>query len=328
MSPRVSVVLPVYNAMPYLDEAMASVLGQSLEDFELIAINDGSTDGSAACLRSWAERDGRVRLVDRENRGLVATLNEGIGLARAALIARMDGDDVCEPLRLERQVEYLEGHPEVVACGSQAVIIDERGWSYSLSRFPQEHEALEAALLKGQCLVLHPSVMMRTGVVRGLGGYRAGLAEGERVDLCEDLDLWLRITERHRMVNLEQRLIRYRKHTGSITSRLKAAQHACSVRVLREACEARGLDAGPVIAGMSALETRVLTPDRLAAEAFRAGFGGVGWRYVWMGLWGGPRWASAKQAVVRVLGRRVCQALGRYKARLLGRGADGQGAGC
>ena len=117
--PRVSVVLPVFNAEPYVGEAVESILAQSLADFELIAIDDGSTDGSPGILTGFAARDSRVRVITRENRGLAATLNEGIGLATAAYCAIMNADDISLPERLAKQAAFLDAHPHVAAVGSQ-----------------------------------------------------------------------------------------------------------------------------------------------------------------------------------------------------------------
>ena len=125
--PKVSVLLPVFNAERYVHAAVSSVLVQTCRDFELIVVDDGSTDASLTILQSLAKSDRRIRLLSRANRGLVATLNEMLGLARGELICRMDADDICRPGRIETQVNYLARHPDCVAVGSRSLFIDPEG---------------------------------------------------------------------------------------------------------------------------------------------------------------------------------------------------------
>ena len=126
-TPAISVVMSVYNGARYLHPAVESILEQDFADFEFIIVDDGSTDGSGAILLEFAEKDARIRLIQRENRGLVASLNEAIALARAPLIARMDCDDIAMPDRFTRQIEYLADHPEIAIVGSHIHEIDEDG---------------------------------------------------------------------------------------------------------------------------------------------------------------------------------------------------------
>ncbi|HTF66818.1 MAG TPA: glycosyltransferase family A protein, partial [Edaphobacter sp.] len=114
--PLVSVLLPVYNGEPYLDAALASILRQDYERLEVIAIDDGSTDGSLQVLERYRKADGRISIVSRENRGLIATLNEGLAMAKGELVARMDADDVCYTARLSRQVSVLKQQPHLAIC--------------------------------------------------------------------------------------------------------------------------------------------------------------------------------------------------------------------
>jgi glycosyltransferase involved in cell wall biosynthesis len=123
----VSVVLPVFNGGPYLGEALESLLAQSLGDFELIAIDDGSTDGSRGVLEGFTARDSRLRVISRENSGHAATLNEGVLRATAAYVAIMDNDDIAAPERLEKQVAFLDAHPHVAAVGSQTYFSPKAG---------------------------------------------------------------------------------------------------------------------------------------------------------------------------------------------------------
>lgn len=124
---ELSVVMPVFNGGSYLSQAIQSVLNQTLRNFEFIIINDGSTDLSLSIIQSFASQDTRIVVVNRENRGLVASLNEGLHLAKSDLIARMDADDVCYPTRLSQQYEYLCAHTDCVAIGTRIQLIDPEG---------------------------------------------------------------------------------------------------------------------------------------------------------------------------------------------------------
>ena len=123
-APTVSVVMTVFNTQAYVGEAVESVLAQTFSDFELIIIDDGSTDRSTAMLNEYAKRDQRIRLTSRANTGIVAAANEGIGLARGRYLARMDSDDVCLPHRFETQVRYLNAHSDCVLLGSRVTVVD------------------------------------------------------------------------------------------------------------------------------------------------------------------------------------------------------------
>ena len=125
MTPQVSVVLPVRNGARWLGEALQSVIAQTLAAWELIAIDDGSTDDTPGILADFAKRDGRIRVIRQEPLGLVAALNRGLAEVRAPLLARLDADDRALPERLDRQVRYLAGHPDVGLLGSWAHEIDE-----------------------------------------------------------------------------------------------------------------------------------------------------------------------------------------------------------
>src|ERR1700761_935396 len=206
----VSVVMPVYNAERFLREAVESILAQSFEEFELIAIDDGSTDGSAEVLDSYARGDARLRVMRREHAGLPATLNAGCALAQGKYIARMDADDIALPARFERQIEFLETHPRVAVLGTQLEQILEDGAHLGVSNHPLEHAEITANMQKF-CCIHHPTVMMRATALRTLGGYR------EAFHGAEDHDLWLRAAEQFELANLPEILLRYRLHTQSLS---------------------------------------------------------------------------------------------------------------
>ena len=209
--PRVSVVLPVFNAEPYVGEAVESILAQSLADFELIAIDDGSTDGSPGILTGFAARDSRVRVITRENRGLAATLNEGIGLATAAYCAIMNADDISLPERLAKQAAFLDAHPHVAAVGSKTRFFAAGASAAPATSLP-ESPAAARRFLEIASPLAHPAVMFRRQAVLDASLYRPQMVP------AEDYDLWLRLAERADLANLPDVLLHYRLHTGQFTA--------------------------------------------------------------------------------------------------------------
>ncbi len=191
--PRVSVLLPVFNAVEYLPACLKSLERQSLEDFEVVAVDDGSTDGSTEILRQWGRRDQRFRVVERCHQGLVPSLNEGLGACGGDLVARMDADDIAHPQRLELQAELIESHPElsVVSCLIRHFPVHRvaqgfrlyDGWLNSLV----DHDGMVKERFV-ESPVAHPSVMFRKKAVDDAGGYRD-------LGWPEDYDLWLRLFE-------------------------------------------------------------------------------------------------------------------------------------
>ena len=209
-SPAISVVLPVYNAEAYVREAVESILAQSFTNFELIVIDDGSTDGSGAILRDLAARDTRIVLLERPNDGLISALNEGIERARADLIARMDADDVAMPERFALQHDRMVHEPELAVLGSLTRLIDEAGNVTELGGYSLTPERIARYLRERGCPVAHPTVMMRRNAVLEAGGYRKPFT------YAQDYDLWLRISDLgYRIANLPQPLLNYRIHDAN-----------------------------------------------------------------------------------------------------------------
>ena len=179
--------MPVYNGVAFLREAVRSVLDQSFEDFEFLIIDDASTDESGSLIRSYA--DERIRLVLNEtNMGQAASLNKGLDLASGEYIARLDQDDVCLPMRLDRQVKLLNARPDVCVCCTWEYTIDAKGrrvrdWCSTINDFG----VYLGTLTLGLCPVWHPSTMFRRDTVLELGGYDPSFAP------AEDYDLWTRI---------------------------------------------------------------------------------------------------------------------------------------
>jgi glycosyltransferase involved in cell wall biosynthesis len=209
-NPTVSVVLSVRNGGTDLPKALDTILNQSFSDFELIAINNGSTDGTRAFLDQVA--DPRVRVYHQEDKGLAAALNRGISLARGRYIARQDHDDWALPTRLAKQVAFLDANPDHALIGTRAEIwVGDR----PTGRFhdhPTEDAELRFALLSGNYIV-HSSVMMRKAALDEVGVYTTDPLRQPP----EDYELWSRIARRFRMANLADRLTIYREVPSSMS---------------------------------------------------------------------------------------------------------------
>jgi len=258
--------MPAYNAILYVREAIASIRTQTYQDFELIIIDDGSTDATAEACRKTIAGDPRCRLISRPNTGIVGALNDGFAVARCTdYIARMDADDVSEPDRFHRQVEYLETNPDCVAVGCRAFAIDSDGDPVCLLDSPPGHAEIEEDLFLGRGgAILHPSVMIRREAFVRVNGYDL------RFQLAEDLDLYFRLGEIGRLANVPEVLLKYRLHLGSTNVKKRDLQLVVSSTVLQEAYRRRGLPGAPP-----------LVPDHMpttlevrAIWAYKAVFGG------------------------------------------------------
>lgn len=228
-------LLPVRDAGRYLGEALASLAAQSRRDFELVAVNDGSVDGSAAELARWipARLPGVILRGDGE--GVTAALRRATTVARGRWWVRMDADDIALPTRWERQAAWLEAHPETVAVGCGLWRIDDEGARIGVYDPPTEAAAIEAALLRGDGFALcHPAAVMSAEAVKAVGGYRSEFPLGQ------DLDLFLRLARHGPLANVPERLLNYRQH-GKNTNFARAAEKARLLeQILTQAHAARG----------------------------------------------------------------------------------------
>jgi glycosyltransferase involved in cell wall biosynthesis len=227
-SPAISVILPVFNAAAYVQEAVTSILEQTFGAFELILIDDGSSDETLAILNGFARSNARIRLIRQENAGVVAALNRGLSLARGRYVARMDADDRAYPERFTAQFEFLEAHPEVAVLGSSVRFIDCAGTTFGEWRVPATHRDIKAGLLGGDCPLPHPSVMARREVLVAAGGYC------DRFAHAEDFELWLRLSRAHGFANLPQPLLDYRIHPQGVSVTRLREQLLATERALRE----------------------------------------------------------------------------------------------
>ena len=217
--------MSVYNGRPFLETAVESVLDQTFTDFEFIIIDDGSTDGSSEILRRHAAQDDRIRLFDQENIGITPSINRGLRKTRGEYIARMDADDVSLPARFEKQVAYLENHPDCVALGGQVRLIDDNGRPVRNSESPpysdregwmkglwMDHKLIEKDLLAGEWPIQQSASMLRRDAVEDIGGY------DERFPTNQDHDLFLKLAEVGRLANLQETVVKYRRHPEQVTA--------------------------------------------------------------------------------------------------------------
>ena len=227
----VSVVMSVFNGERFLGEAVESILAQSFADFELIVINDGSSDASGKILDTFRKQDPRVCVYEQENKGLVESLNRGCSLAQGRYIARMDADDIAIPERLALQVGFMEESPTVGVLGGAVQIVNKAGKGLTISRNPSSDHDIRAALLHGSPF-WHPTVLMRKDALDKVGGYRKAFVE------AEDYDLWLRLAEHYQLRNLDSVLLKYRLHPFQV-SVTKRKQQVLSSLAARAAADAR-----------------------------------------------------------------------------------------
>lgn len=214
----ISVVMPVWNAALTLGCAVDSIRAQTAKDWELIVVDDGSTDGSTEALTGYAAGDERVRVIATPHRGVACALNEGIALARGRFVARMDADDLARPERLERQAAHLEQRPEVGLVASRVVFDGDRERRAGYARYVDwtntllSHDDIALAAFV-ESPVAHPSVMFRREVIDRFGGYADG-------DFPEDYELWLRwLAAGVRMEKLAEPLLVWRDSAGRLSRR-------------------------------------------------------------------------------------------------------------
>jgi glycosyltransferase involved in cell wall biosynthesis len=206
---KVTVLMPAYNASKYIYEAIDSVLQQTFSEFELVIINDGSTDNTAEIVRSF--HDSRIFLVEQDNGGIASALNNGLNHARAEYVARFDADDVCQPDRLQQQYNYMTRNPGCIVVGSAVDYIDMHDnfiFSYQLPAYTNDEIK---KLPYSVCPFIHSSVLFKKSVVLEVGGYN------RHAHSFEDHFLWLQIEKFGEFHNLAQSLIKVRLNPESIT---------------------------------------------------------------------------------------------------------------
>ncbi len=268
-TPAVSVLMSVHNGAPWVREAMASVLGQTVRDLELVVVDDGSTDATPELLA--AVRDGRLTMIRQERAGLTRSLNRALRLAAAPLVARLDADDVALPERLERQLDFLHVHPEVGLLGTGAREVDADGHEVAVIRPPVDDTAIRRALIRRNSFV-HSSVVMRRDLLEAVGGY------DETLPVAQDYDLWIRLARLTRLANLPEPLVVRRLLPGRVSAVRDADRLHAEARV-----RWRAVRTGAYPAWCAVFAARPLLALALPAGLRRAlrgarGEGGSPWR--------------------------------------------------
>jgi glycosyltransferase involved in cell wall biosynthesis len=219
--PRITVLMPVYNTAAYLREAIESILNQNFGDFELLIIDDASTDDSFQIASSYT--DPRVQVVRKPaNSGYTDSLNQGLQLARGEYIARMDSDDISDTERFRKQVEFMDAHPEIGLCGTW---VEAFGAINEIWRTETEHESIRAQMLFF-CPVTHPTVLIRKAVLAV-----PNLCYNRAFEPAEDYDLWERLLQHCQLANLPEVLLRYRVHEKQVSA-TKASRQAEGVNII------------------------------------------------------------------------------------------------
>lgn len=221
----VSIILPIYNGEKYIYQAIESVLNQTYANFELIIIDDGSTDSSKTIISSFDDQ--RIVLVSRENRGLIASLNQGIELSKGAYIARMDADDICYVDRLEQQINFFKTHPNIGTLFSGIEYINPDGQVFDKNIAGKSYLLEPVELLFG-CPVCHPTAVFNMQTLS-----KTDIQYDQSYNKTEDFELWTRLVTISDIGVLAKPLLQYRVHPGSITSLGNAEQRHTAIKALR-----------------------------------------------------------------------------------------------
>lgn len=263
--PLVSVLMPTYNSGRFIDAAIESILCQTYAAFELIVLDDGSTDNSAERIEHWAATDKRMRAARNDrNRGIVYTRNRLFSEAspEAKYFAIMDSDDISMPNRLAHQVDFLEANPDYGLVGGHNLIIDGDGRTVGIRRYPLNHEGILRVLTRYNA-ISQPTVMLRRSVIDEIGYYDPLLT------VCEDYDLWFRMAIQYRIANLDEVTLSYRispnqskqqqlrrtiRHTLDIQRKWLLHPRFCSMSNLAYWCVQHGL---------------LMLPERWVLEIFK-----------------------------------------------------------
>ncbi len=226
MNRRVDVIMPCYNAERFLRESIESILNQTYADFRFVIIDDGSTDGSCEIIKEYAAEDSRIKLfLNDENKGAKYTRNRGIDLCDAEYVALMDADDIAVSMRLEKETEYLDEHPDIAVVGGDRQIIDVDGNVLRIDRmncYTKEKALCEFLFYN---MIANPSAMYRNAVIKDNNiRYEARL--------IEDYHFWLKVIEKAPIVVLPEVLVKYRVNTGGLTDEGLSSQTEERNRIL------------------------------------------------------------------------------------------------
>lgn len=232
----VSVLMPVYNVERYLKEAIESVLHQTMSQFELVIIDDGSSDNSKQIIAEYEKKDARIKFLSRQNKGIVATRNELLSLAKGKYFAIMDSDDISCPNRLQEQLDFLENNKNYVIVGCRDLLIDPEGCPIMVINNIFEHDEIDAANLRTDDFLTLNAYMAVTKLVRDVGAYRTDVV------YAEDRDLFLRLAEIGKVSVLPKVLYKYRQHFQSVCAEKTDEINSSVAKVIKDAINRRKLD--------------------------------------------------------------------------------------
>lgn len=238
--PQISILMPVWNGCekgraPFLRFAMESILNQTFEDWELVVIDDGSTDQTPRMLATYAAGDSRIRVARNEkNLKIVRALNKGLQMCRAPLVARHDADDYSTVTRLELQKRFLDDRPETALCGTGMYVVNEEGKLKMEVHHPCAWPAIKEHLKTRGCPFVHGSVMFRKDVITGLGGY----SPAPQFEYAEDFELWVRVAAAgHKVENIPDRSLYFHRDHGAKSSIVYRAQQERASRLILSIAE-------------------------------------------------------------------------------------------
>jgi glycosyltransferase involved in cell wall biosynthesis len=302
--PTVSVVMPVHNTEAFLSDAIDSILAQTFTDWELICVDDGSSDCSLAVLRRYERADSRIRVVSRPKTGVARARNDGMALGRGRYIAAMDSDDVALPERLCRQVDYMESHPDCVGLGAAVRIVGPDLMPIKEELPPLDHETIDRQALAGNgASIRQPVAIFRTDAVRQVGGYRDELLAQE------DTDLYLRLAEIGRLANLPDLLLLYRQRQTSFCRARRTLVDQNRPKVIYDARIRRGLPVCPETVIWQ--QVSIQSDDRRgiwaswSRDAFNCGYPNTARRYAWRAIRSEPLAISSWKALLRPVFRQA-----------------------
>jgi glycosyltransferase involved in cell wall biosynthesis len=268
-NPDISVVLCIYNGEKYLNQAIDSILGQDFQNFELLLIDDGSTDSSLDIIRQYAILDNRCKIFTGPNQGLIGSRNMGVVQANADIIALMDADDICLPHRFSTQLQYLQAHPNCVAVGSQVLLVDPENQPIAPFLIGTSHQEIYEANMGGRGgAIINPSAMIRKSAFVHVGMH------SEKFLHAEDIDMFLRLGEVGKLANIPEVLLRYRQHMSSIGYQYAQTQQASAIKAVQAACKRQGVQC-------------VIDVQTVESQKEQASLGDVFTKWAWWALGAG-----------------------------------------
>ena len=227
---KVSVIMSVYNAEKYLKYSIESILNQTYKNIEFIIINDGSTDDSLSIIKDYQKIDNRIILINRKNKGLIYSLNEGVRLSTGDYIARMDADDISMENKIEKELNYLENE-NAYLCGSWVVKINEEGNEIGKYNYPPKTWFKNRIfLLKGNSFI-HPTTIFKREILNDKSIYKNGILY-RNYKYIEDYELWTRVSNKYKSINISEYLLKYRIHNSQETIKLKSIKIKLHIRFL------------------------------------------------------------------------------------------------